>query len=356
MSWLLYGANGHTGSRIARAAARRGEQPVLAGRSAAKVIPLAEELGCDYAIVDLLDDRALRSTLAGVDVVAHCAGPFSATASRVVTACLQAGTHYLDITGEIDVFEAIYARSGEAAEAGVVLLPGSGFDVVPSDCVAARLHEAMPEASALDLAFRASGPVGPGTAKTALEGAGAGGKARVDGRIADVGLAHKQVLAEFPSGPRTVTSIPWGDLASAYRSTGIPNITTYTAVPGGAVLSRGQRYLGYLTPLLGKPAVQQAGRSLLERLMPQGGGAETTEPARGSCEVWGQVSDSGGQRLAASLTGPDAITLTVEAVLASVTRLGRGGITPGAHTPATAFGAGFAGELDGVATTGPERV
>jgi saccharopine dehydrogenase (NAD+, L-lysine-forming) len=352
MSWLLYGANGHTGRRIARAALHRGHSPVLAGRSAEKVIPLAEELGCDYAVVDLLDAKGLASALADVDVVAHCAGPFSATASRMASACLAARTHYVDITGEIEVFESIYARSGEAAEAGIVLLPGSGFDVVPTDCVAAALREAMPEAVALDLAFRASGRVGPGTAKTALEGAGAGGKARVDGKIVDVGLAHRQVLAEFPSGPRTVTAIPWGDLASAYRSTGIPNITTYTSVPGGSVLARGQRYLGYLTPVLGNSGVQKAGRSLAERFVPQGG----EEPAPGTSEVWGQVTDGAGHRLSASTTGPDAITLTVQAVLAAVERLGRGGITPGAHTPSTAFGPGFAGELDGVATTPPHRM
>jgi saccharopine dehydrogenase (NAD+, L-lysine-forming) len=353
MTWLLYGANAHTGGLIARAAARRGERPVLAGRSAGKIIPLAEELGLDYVVVDLLDSRALRSALAGVDVVAHCAGPFSATSARMVAACLDARTHYVDITGEIDVFESIYARSDEAAEAGIVLLPGGGFDVVPTDCVAASLHEAMPEATELDLAFRVSGRIGPGTAKTALEGAGAGGQARVDGRIAGVGLAHKRVLAEFPSGPRTVTSVPWGDVASAYRSTGIPNITTYTAVPGGNLLSRGQRYLGYLTPVLGNSAVQKAGRGLVDRFMPQGGGE--AEAPTGSCEVWGQVTDGEGRTLSATLTGPDAITLTVEAVLASVERLQRGGTTPGAHTPSTAFGGGFASELDGVTMTSPRR-
>jgi saccharopine dehydrogenase (NAD+, L-lysine-forming) len=352
MAWLLYGANGHTGARIARAAVQRGERPVLAGRSAEKIIPLADELGCEYAVVDLLDAKGLRSALAEVDVVAHCAGPFSATSARMIAACLETGTHYLDITGEVEVFESVYARSGEAVQAGIVLLPGSGFDVVPTDCVAASLHEAMPEATTLDLAFRASGRIGPGTAKTALEGAGAGGKARVDGKLADVGLAHAQVLAEFPSGPRTVTAIPWGDLASAYRSTGIPNITTYTAVPGGNVLARGQRYLGYATPVLGNATVQKAGRSLLERFMPQGGGG----PAEGSSEVWGRVADGAGHRLSASLTGPDAITLSVEAVLASVARLARGETAPGAHTPSSAFGAGFAGELDGVATTPPRRV
>jgi saccharopine dehydrogenase (NAD+, L-lysine-forming) len=351
MSWLLYGANGHTGGLVARAAQRRGERPVLAGRSAEKVIPLAEELGLDYAVVDLLDSRALRSALADVDVVAHCAGPFSATSARMVAACLDARTHYVDIAGEIDVFESTYARSDEATEAGIVLLPGSGFDVVPTDCVAATLHQAMPEAGELDLAFRTSGRIGPGTAKTALEGAGAGGKARVDGKLAGVALAHNRVLAEFPSGPRTVTSIPWGDLASAYRSTGIPNITTYTAVPAGNVLSRGQRYLGYVTPVLSNTAVQKAGKNLLDRFMPQGG-----EPQTGTSEVWGQVTDGGGRRLSATLTGPDAITLTVEAVLATVERLQRGGTAPGAHTPSSAFGADFAGELDGVAMTPARRV
>src|SRR3954464_6707035 len=171
MTWMLYGANGYTGELIAELAVRRGQRPLLAGRSAAKVAPLAERLGLEHRAFGL-EDAALE----GVDLVVHCAGPFSAAARPMVDACLESGTHYVDITGEIDVFEAVAARDEEAKAAGVVLLPGAGFDVVPTDCVAAMLKAALPGATHLDLAFAAGGGMSPGTSKTSVEGSASGGR------------------------------------------------------------------------------------------------------------------------------------------------------------------------------------
>lgn len=344
MSWMLYGANGYTGRMVARIAARRGERPVLAGRTAAKIEPLATELGLPHRVVDLDDATALRQALDGVSVVAHCAGPFSATAAPMVSACLATGTHYLDITGEIDVFEAIYARDREARDAGVVLLPGAGFDVVPTDCLAASLARALPGATELDLAFTARMRVGPGTAKTALEGAALGGRARVAGSLRQVSIAHRSVTAEFPSGPRVVHAIPWGDLSSAYRSTGIGTITTYTALPGGGAAGSGYRLLA---PVLRMPAVQRVGAALVDRVM---GAASPPEGLAGGAEVWGQVCAPGGLRASGTITMPAPIPFTADSVVRIASRLAAGGTEPGAgaHTPATAFGPDFVRECDGV--------
>lgn len=341
MAWLLYGANGYTGAQLAELAVARGERPVLAGRSESKIEPLAKRLGVDYRVADLARPDSVAAALDGIDIVAHCAGPFSVTAAPMVDACLATGTHYLDITGEIDVFEAIYARDARAREAGVVLLPGSGFDVVPTDCVAARLAAAMPNAVRLDLAFKARVAIGPGTAKTAIEGAGTGGKERVDGRVFGVRLGNRRVAARFPSGTRQVTSIPWGDVASAYRSTGIPNITTYTVVPGGAMLGRSQRLLA---PVLRHPAVQRTAKSLAERAL----SGRTGDGSGGRAEVWGRVENGSGDRMDTTLVTPGAIPLTADSVLRAVARLDAGGVEPGAHTPSTAFGADFALDCDGV--------
>lgn len=155
MTWMVYGASGHTGKLVAELAAARGERPVLAGRSAERIAPIAAQLGLDIRAFALDDPHEIRAALGGIDTVAHCAGPFSATSRPMVDACLATGTNYVDITGEIEVFEAIYARDAEAAATGVVLLPGAGFDVVPTDCVAACLAERLPDATHLDLAFAA---------------------------------------------------------------------------------------------------------------------------------------------------------------------------------------------------------
>lgn len=339
---MVYGANGYTGELVAKAAVARGERPVLAGRSEEKLAPIADRLGCDHVTVDLDNRRALRAALADVQVVAHCAGPFSATSRDMVDACLDTGTHYVDITGEIDVFEEIYPRDDEAAQAGVVLLPGGGFDVVPTDCLAAMLAERLPGANELELAFTLGGGISPGTIKTAIEGAAAGGRARVDGELRSVPLAHRTQVAEFPSGPKRVTAIPWGDISSAFRSTGIPNITTYTVVPGGDLIGRGQQFLA---PLLRMPAVQKAGLSLVDKLF---SGPSEDRQIGGRTEVWGRVRHPDGRAVSGALTLPAVYAFTAEAVVAGVARLIEGGVAPGAHTPSTAFGADFVAGLDGV--------
>lgn len=343
MTWMVYGGNGYTGQLVAREAVARGERPVLAGRSP-KVVELARELGLEHRVFGLDDAKA---GLDGIDVVAHCAGPFSATARLMVDACLATGTHYLDVTGEIDVFEAIFARDDEAKEAGVVLLPGAGFDVVPSDCLAAMLAEALPGATHLRLAFAAGGGLSGGTLRTAIEGMGTGGRARVDGKVVTVPVAHSTMTAFFPSGPRTVVSMPWGDVATAYRSTGIPNIITHMSVPiAGGLISRGQRLTA---PIMRTAIAQRIGKSIAGLITGPGEKQRTNSRA----EFWGEAKDANGRRATGTVITPNTYSLTADAVVRSALKISTA--TPGAHTPATAFGADFVRELDGV-TVGPTTV
>src|SRR5580765_143373 len=144
MALLLYGANGYTGELVARRAAAAGVPVVLAGRNAPAVAALAAELGQDHRAFALDDAAALDRALAGITVVLNCAGPFSRTAAPLVAACLRARAHYLDITGEIAVLEALATRDAEARARGIALLPGAGFDVVPTDCLAAHVARRLP--------------------------------------------------------------------------------------------------------------------------------------------------------------------------------------------------------------------
>jgi saccharopine dehydrogenase (NAD+, L-lysine-forming) len=162
MSYLIYGAYGYTGELIARHAVAQGHEPVLAGRNQDKLDPLAAELGCPAHALSLTDGFRLRSVLEEVEAVVHCAGPFAHTALPMVEACLDAGTHYLDITGEIDVFEGLMARDPDARAADVMLLPGIGFDVVPTDCLANGLAETVTAATDLEIAFMGRGGVSHG--------------------------------------------------------------------------------------------------------------------------------------------------------------------------------------------------
>src|SRR4051812_48469930 len=208
MTFLIYGANGYTGELIAREAVRRGQKPVIAGRSADKLAPLAKELCLEFRAF-ALD----KPQLDGVEAVLHCAGPFVHTSAPMVRACLDAGVHYLDITGEIAVFEAIMSMNDAAARAGVTLIPGVGFDVVPTDCLAAMLAARLPGATELELAFYSPGAeLSRGTLKTMIESIDEGGAVRRDGKIVRVPPAYEAREIPFAAGPRMAMTIPWGDV------------------------------------------------------------------------------------------------------------------------------------------------
>ncbi|WP_435136298.1 saccharopine dehydrogenase family protein [Actinacidiphila sp. bgisy144] len=334
MTWLLYGATGYTGRLIARRAVAQGLRPVLAGRNAAKLLPFAAELGLEHRVFDLTEPTAVRRGLKDVTAVAHCAGPFARTALPMAHACVETRTPYLDITGEIDVFESLHALGARAQAAGITLLPGAGFDVVPTDCVAALLAARLPDATQLDLAFLTAGGPSPGTARTMVAGAPDGGRIRSGGEIRSVPLGSRQVRAAFPSGARTVVSVPWGDVSTAYHSTGIPDVTTYTALPQAVVAASRAVRLG---PLRG--AVSGAVGKLVR-------GPGERRLAGGRSEVWGQATDAAGNKATATLTGPSPYRLTSDAVLRIVERLPE--LAPGFQTPSRALGADFAASLEDV--------
>jgi short subunit dehydrogenase-like uncharacterized protein len=344
--FLLYGATGYTGELIAREAVQRGLRPLLAGRNATTVAALAQELGLAWRAFALDDSAQLDSALREVPFVLHCAGPFAQTAAPMVAACLRTGRHYLDITGEIDVFEAL-ARQEEAAKAAnIMLLPGVGFDVVPSDCLARHLKDRLPTATHLTLAFRGLGPggVSHGTQATMLLNAGTGGAVRRNGIITAVPAAWKSRRMDFGSGPKLAVSIPWGDVSTAFYSTGIPNIEVFMAIPRtGVALLRASRYAGWLLS-------SKAAQAFLLRRIPSGG-PDATQRAQGRVALYGEATDAKGNRAAARLSGPEGYTLTVLSALHIAKKIMRGEWQSGFQTPAKCYGAGLVLELPGVKLT-----
>jgi len=330
--WLIYGANGYTGRLIARLAQERGLRPTLAGRTAGRVEPLARELGLDCRAFDVSPD-ALRENLRGARLVLNCAGPFVRTAPAMIDACVAQGVHYLDITGEIDVIEHAASLDAAARRAGVMLMPAVGFDVVPSDCLAKALAERLPGATHLTLAFSDSGGVSPGTAKTVLLGAPHGGRTRVAGRIEPVPAAWKSREIPFADRPRWAMTVPWGDVASAFYSTGIPNIETYYAVPQRGI-QRVQR-MRWMMPMLGLPPIAWLLTQAIHYAI-RGPNEQTRQSTR--AEFWGEVANEAGQRVAGTLETPGGYQLTPLAALECVQRVLAGQAPPGYCTPAQAFG------------------
>ncbi|WP_214833334.1 saccharopine dehydrogenase NADP-binding domain-containing protein [Exiguobacterium sp. s152] len=344
MKWMIYGANGYTGELIARQAVKQGMTPVLAGRRADAIAKLGEELGCETRVFNLSLDKATRQ-LEDIDLVLHCAGPFADTSRPMVEACLATKTHYLDITGEMEVFEYIHSkkRAKLAQEAGVLLCSGVGFDVIPTDCVARKLKELMPDAMNLALGFSAAAGISRGTLKTAIRGLGSSSAERKDGELTPFPLGEKRRHIDFGRGKKTAIAIPWGDVSTAYYTTGIPNITTWVPVP--TAYAYGARLLSWFGPILGSDAVQG---KLLRYVDEHVSGPEKSERERSSTYVWGEATNASGRKVIVRIKTASTYAFTVYGALEVVSRLvSSGRVIPGSFTPAMLFGSHFIEEIEG---------
>ncbi|MFQ5446920.1 MAG: saccharopine dehydrogenase family protein [Saprospiraceae bacterium] len=343
MSFLLYGANGYTGQLIARYAKDAGLSPMLAGRSEQKIKDLAGGLSCPWRSFSLSEAEKLEAALREVPVVLHAAGPFIHTARPMMQACLRTGTHYLDITGEMAVFEMAYRFDEKAKKAGVMLMPGAGFDVVPTDCLALHLKNRLPDATHLRLAFGTLGSrVSHGTAMTMVENLGEEGAVRKDGKIVRVPLGHKTL--RFPGGDKSLfaMTIPWGDVSTAYRTTGIPNIEVYMSVtPSAHRQVKWNRYLGWL---LRTEFVKNIAR---RKIAQRPAGPSDTQRAGSRSFLWGEVRNERWQIRQAVLTTPDGYTLTAMTSLLILEKVLSSNLKTGFQTPAGAYGEDLILEAEG---------
>ena len=230
---MIYGATGYVGENVARTAGSLGLKAIVAGRDTAKLDRIARETGLERRAFGLDDSAAIDSALNSVAVVLNCAGPFKYTAEPLVEGCLRSRAHYLDITGEIPVLEGMQAKDAPAKARGVMLLPGVGFDVVPTDCLALHLKQRLPAATRLRLAFQSVGPAGlpPGTQRTAIELLNYGDRVRRKGKLVRPQTGGGTISVDFGPGPVNAVRVPWVDVFTAYFSTGIPDIEDYVAAP-----------------------------------------------------------------------------------------------------------------------------
>lgn len=343
MKFLLYGANGYTGQLITRFAADFGLTPILAGRTESKIKPLAEAHGYEYRIFDLDNTTATDAALQDIKVVLHAAGPFIYTAKPMIASCMRTKTHYLDITGEYQIFEYGAAKSKEAAAAGVMLMSGVGFDVVPTDCMAAYLKNKMPNATHLKLAFAmVGGAVSTGTAMTMTENLGQMSKVREQGKLVDVPMGHKAMTVPFARKAFFCMTIPWGDISTAYRTTGIPNIETYTKIHPAQYkwIKRGKYFNWLLRTSFVKNYMQK-------KVKAAPAGPTDESRAKALSQVWGEVTNAKGETEAANLVCSEGYTLTAEAALLITKKVLEGNYKVGCQTPAGLYGADLVMEIKG---------
>lgn len=344
---LIYGSTGYTGRLVVAEALARGLRPTLAARNADTLREQAESLGLPWRAASLDDQGSLDAALMGATVVLHCAGPFMHTWRAMFDACLRNRAHYLDITGEILVFESLARRDAEAKAAGIMLLPGAGFDVVPSDCLAAHLKRRLPDATRLLLAFRGLGGPSRGTLATMTQGLGRPGAVRRGGRIVPVPPAWRTRRIDYGDGkPRDSTTIPWGDVSTAYYSTGIPDIEVYMSMSRGT--RRAAKLSRFIGPLLRTALVQ---RYLAHKLARGPAGPSEAARARSDSLLWGLAESADGRRAESRLRTPNGYTLTaLTSVLLAAKALG-GEAPAGFQTPSMAYGADLILQVPGVERT-----
>lgn len=342
--FLIYGCYGYTGKLISEMAAKAGMKPVLSGRDEKKVAALAQSLNLEYNAFDLDNEQNVAEKIKDYKVVLHCAGPFIYTATVMANACIRAKTHYLDITGEYQVFERIFKLNDAAVQAGVMLMPGVGFDVVPTDCLALYLKEKLGNVLYLDLAlYMQGGGLSHGTAITIAENLGDACVARRGGKLVKFPNAKLKRLIKIREEEKTGVAISWGDISTAYRTTGIPNITVYNILPqkliDGMKLSN---YIGFFLRL--RPVKNY----IINKIKKRPAGPDEAQRKSSTSVVWGEVRNKIGGNERAVLYLPEGYTLTALTSLKIVELVLEKEPPHGSKTPAGVFGKDFILQFEGV--------
>lgn len=289
-----------------------------------------------------VDDRdTLDAVLRTRDVLLNCAGPFRITAPSLVSACLRNKTHYMDTTGELSVIHWIVSLEDEALRRDVMLLPGVGFDLVPSDYLARYLKTRL--SSAVELRLFRSGfeALSQGSAKTLVGALREPAYVRRRDKLVRVPIAWKRRVVDWGEGPREAVIIPWVDVLTAYRTTHVPNIEVYALTDSRIV--RAIRRLRFLKPVLGIRLLRRAFSRYLANL-----GTPPGSLTDGSHEslIYGEVSGCDGAVAAAILKGPDAYTVTVLAATTALQHVCSGSVRPGFQTAANLLGGALIQEMD----------
>lgn len=340
-NFLIYGANGYTGRLITELASSKGLKPTIAGRNEEQIAALASQYGLEYLVFGLEKVDTIAQKIEPFKIVLHCAGPFSQTAAPMMSACLKAQVHYLDITGEIEVFEAAAALNDAAKDAGIVLMPGVGFDVVPSDCLASYLGSKLNSPTHLELAFKGGAGISQGTAKTMMENYHKGGAIRENGKIRKVPAAYEIKKINLGGKELTCATIPWGDVSTAFHSTGIPNIKVFTAVKEKGI--KMMRMSNSLRWFFKMSLVQNYLRKKIEKSV-KGPSEESRKTTQS--HLWGKVSNET-QSFEASLTTPEGYQLTAMTAIGATEHLLTQPVFSGFKTPSMAFGPDFILEFEG---------
>ncbi|WP_213941304.1 saccharopine dehydrogenase NADP-binding domain-containing protein [Pseudomonas sp. dw_612] len=319
---MIYGATGYTGRMAAEHAKAQGLAVVIAGRNADRLAALGAQLDVPYRVFTA--DAQAAESLDGIDVLLNVAGPFAKTAEALMQACIKTGADYLDITAEINVYRLAERLGAQAAEAGVMLLPGVGWDVVPTDCLAMHVARRVQNPQSLRVALQVAGSMSRGSALSVGEIIGAGLLARVDGVLVATPEAQPRHF-DFGDGPALCAPLSFGDLVTGWHSTGIANIAMFVHITGDAFPE------GDLSQLPDGPNSEQ----------------REANPARAVAEVTG----ADGSVARSVIETVNGYSYTPTAAVEAARRVLGGDRRAGFETPGRVFGMGFAETIAGTTIT-----
>ena len=339
---LVYGSYGYTGRLIVDKLLEAEIGVVLSGRNEDSLREMSEATGLEYrvaAIPDLIHTPGLFNDIA---IFVHCAGPFIYTARQAAEACIKNNCHYLDITGEYKVFEDLQTLDSQAREAGIMLLPGAGFDVVPTDCLAAKLNSLLPGSENLLLAFATKGGgTSRGTAKTMIESVPDGLIIRENGKLTSVPLGSRSMEIDFGPFQQLCAGLSWGDISTAWFSTGIPNISVFVGTSVRQLNS--MKWMGRLSFLF---RIGWIKKFLLSRIdkRPPGPGEKKRKTAR--TYLYGKVSLNN-QSAELRLETNEVYSFTAMSVALICSHILSGQVSKGFQTPSSAYGEDFVLNIEG---------
>ncbi len=334
---MIYGATGYSAQLILEELISRNVKPVIAGRNEAGIKKIADKFCCEFRIFDLTDNTRIDGALSNIHTLLNCAGPFRMTAKELIEACLRTKTNYLDITGEIPVMHLAFSMNKRAIKNGIVILPSVGFDIIPTDCLAKRLSEKMPDATNLKLGLiNNRGKISRGTWLTTLEFLKGPGRIRRNGNLIESPIGEYAVNVKLKNFSFSGLSIPWGDVYSSFRSTRIPDGEVYIAM--SKTIVRFRKLLTLFLKVFRNEAIRNLVASYIRKNL-TGPSKEERDLAR--TYVWGKVENAKGETIEEVYQVLEGYNLTAVGAAECSIRILNGSVNPGYYTPSLAFGSGF---------------
>ena len=341
---LIYGAYGFTGAGISKLASEYGITPVLAGRNESKLKPLAESLGYDYVVLSLENNHDnLVKVLKHFEIVLHIAGPYTFTGEPMLDAVVEAGTHYVDLTGENHVIQQQLDRHEEFKAANIMVMPSVGYDVVPTDCLNVYVADQVDNPTNLTLVINGNytaaegASASRGTMKSGLEVMGRPLLMRQQGEMVEVSAL--KVIHRVEGGQeQTLVQIPWADMMTGYVSTGVPTIEVF------------QLRQGELPGWLPRVAQSDFGRRILgwliDKFAPEGPPPDAQETRQ--TRIVSTATNDAGESASAAMITPESYLFTFHSTLIVAKRVIDGHWESGFQTVGKVYGPDLALEVPGV--------